>query len=148
MSTDGNFAVNDLFFSDTVYAEVDEKFVRGLDKSSFSVEAYKAKVLSHLEILDEVVKDNKDLENVHLQFSYDYENNPKDNSALSGPKVLKLHLVGSRNWPQSKVDEFNKVIKDEKADVTKLKELVKKYPGKALLYLSELTESTESTESK
>jgi len=64
------------------------------------------------------------------------------NTIITFPfKVTKVHISGQVPWTEEQVKNFNNIVDDEKADMGKLDELLRKYPNKALTMLSSIIQN-------
>lgn len=128
------------FYSEGVSIEIDPGFINKLPNKKFALKEYREQMLKHLEEVDKVISDaaHDGLESMYLSFSHEHQMPAKEFSALSGEKLLRLHLVGVKPWSPEKIEELNQAMNQEKDEISQLKELIKKYPEKALLICNTL----------
>lgn len=81
---------------------------------------------NHLQECNQFILDNPGITSIYVNFIKDPES-----------QQLKCFINGQVPWEQSKVDEFKKIVSEEKDEVFILKKLLDKYPDKALNYLAD-----------
>lgn len=114
------------FYSDIVEKEIEHPF-----KAIVMYREYAAMVEQHLVDCAKFISENPGVQSVCLQFQVDEQN------------VMQCIIRGNIPWSKERMEEFSKAVGTERDEVSQLKELLTKYPSKALLFLSELQEKNK-----
>jgi hypothetical protein len=123
------------FFSDQVVLTDDTKsdiFASVAKGFSSPLPYYISKVEEHLSAMKELASKHTDI-------------NPRVSWDASR---LQMKVVGTKTWSQEKIAAFNAAAEAEKDEVSQLRLLVAKYPGKAVAALGYMLEANKAVASQ